>query len=556
MPREDLGTLMMIFDHMKTQRILHEEPIQEITDLMYPFRGDITTLRSPGDLRVDGVFDTTATIAADGFANLIKSSVAPANTDWLRLEPPDEFADDLDVQQAFDATAARIQKALDQSNFDQEFGIFLRDFSIIGNATLHVQEDKPILRNRRGSTFGGLQFKSVFFTDTWWSHSPNGLETFARKMCMTALHAARFFGEENVGLKAGKHLRRGELMENVDYLHFVYRNQDGIPGGLVPPDQKPWISHWVALNDGKHEELRVRGFNVSPYIVGRWTTVRGEAYGSGIGHLVRPDAAGLNELARQIYIATGRDLNPPIMLEDESTIDLDTGPNGVIVVRPFQKLAPQFLGSGSRHDIADAIRRGDRDQIRDGFMGQLLDEPDSQPRSAEETLARQQRGLVRFAAPADITDNQVMRPMTESVISIMLDAGELPELELLVEEFEEIELRPKFVSPFFTAQKQAPIRRIDEFLQRRFFYFQQSQNPEWLIDIDPRKVTLVDRRLSDVPAEIFKTEEEIEAEQALVAQRAESEEQRANVEAASSAASATNASPEQLLQGVQALQGA
>ena len=54
---------------------------------------------------------------------------------------------------------------------------------------------------------------------------------------------------------------------------------------------------------------------------------------------------GINELRRQILLAAGKDLNPPLMVEHDTVVELDITPNGLMVTRPAVKMGPQYLKS-------------------------------------------------------------------------------------------------------------------------------------------------------------------------------------------------------------------
>ena len=137
--------LMDRLEHMKSVRSSSETAWQEISDLMMPFRGDITTKKSEGGRRVTPVFDSTAMQAADQFVNFIKSAVIPSNVDWLKLEASPPLDHDLTVQKILDMTSTRILKSLSDSNFYMQATAYLRDFAVLGNGSMYVQEMDPKL---------------------------------------------------------------------------------------------------------------------------------------------------------------------------------------------------------------------------------------------------------------------------------------------------------------------------------------------------------------------------------------------------------------------------
>ena len=85
MHRPPVQELIHRFDYLKKRRYNFEKAWQDISDLMMPYRGDITTKRTTGSRRVKGVFDTTAMNAADSFVNFIKGAIIPSGNDWVRL---------------------------------------------------------------------------------------------------------------------------------------------------------------------------------------------------------------------------------------------------------------------------------------------------------------------------------------------------------------------------------------------------------------------------------------------------------------------------------------
>jgi hypothetical protein len=235
--------------------------------------------------------------------------------------------------------------------------------------------------------------------------------------------------------------------------------------------------------------------------------------------MARPDAMGINELRRQILIAAGKDLNPPLMVEHDTMVELDITPNGLMVTRPPIKMGPQYLKSETRYDVADMIARTDREQIRKSFLGDLLEEPETQPRSAEESRQRQSRALQRLSANADTVNYEFLDPMITSIIEIMQRSGYLPELDMLAEKMPDADIEISYQSPFFTAQKASGSMRIQAFLERRLALFQATQNPVYLDDISPDQLAKYDAMVSDIPAVILRTPEEIEAMRMARAER-------------------------------------
>lgn len=519
MHRPPVKELIHRFDYLKKRRFNFEKAWQDISDLMMPYRGDVTTKRSSGSRRVKGVFDTTAMNAADSFVNFIKGAIIPSGNDWIRLHAKQPFSDVLQVRQILDSVADKVLSGLANSNFYKEATSFLRDFAVLGNGTLHVREGKPKFGSK-GQTFGGLVFEAVPIGRMWFMVGNEGRADFmVRQITMTAVDAMRFF-DGNAGGDAEYHINAGNPMEECNFLHFVYENEDFLPHAIPTPDNRKYASIYVSgygdftTGSGSMSEpaiVKVGGFDHCPYIVARWMVVDGEEYGRGKGHLARADAMGINELRRQILIAAGKDLNPPLMVEHDTVVELDITPNGLMVTRPPVKMGPQYLKSDTNYQVADLIARQDRDQIKKAFLGDILDDPETQPRSAEESRQRQVRALSRLAASADTVNYEFLDPMIQSTIDILYRGGMLPELDLLQTLAPDADFEIVYQSPFFTAQKGSGMNRVSAFLERRMALYQATQSPAYIDDLNPDAISAYDAKVSDIPASILRSPEEVKA---------------------------------------------
>lgn len=500
----EVQELMNRLQKMKSVRANHENAWQDISNYMMPFRGDITTKSSGGSRRVKPVFDSTAMIAADQLVNFMKGSLLPPSQDWLRLEPAYDLQDEAMIREVLDITAQRILAKLQESNFYNESTSALRDLVVLGNSTMLVEEE-PV----NPSNTSGIVFEAVPIGRMYWAQGKGGrILMVCREFEMPAIDAVRYF--DNPGQEALKNLESGKPMDMVKYHQFIYENENKLYGGLPSKTNKTYRS--VYLTEGAVGEIvKEDGYDVAPYVVSRLQRVDGEEYGRGRGHLARSDARGLSELRRQVLMAAGKDLNPPLMVEDDSMVDLDIANGGIMVTRPPVKISPNYLRSGADYAAADRIAREDRDQIRQAFLSDVLAEPASQPRSAEESRQRQARSLQRLAAAADIINNEFLGPVIRSVAAIMSRRKELPEAEELASSLgQDISGVVKFSSPFFSAQKQDSAQRVMSFLERRIGMFQATQDPAFMEDIDPDRLRNFDAKMSDVPATIFRSQEEID----------------------------------------------
>ena len=383
----------------------------------------------------------------------------------------------------------------------------------------------------------------------WWQVGNSGRPDFLiRQVVMTAIDAFRFFGGAAGGDVEYK-LAANDPMGEVSFLHCCFENEDYVPNGIISSDNRKFASVYISgagsisgtmgsMGTGGTSAptiIRKGGYDTCPYIVARWMTVDGEEYGRGRGHLARADAMGINELRSQVLIAAGKDLNPPLMVEHDTVVELDITPNGLMVTRPPVKMGPQYLTSDTNYQVADLIARQDREQIQKAFLGDILTDPDTQPRSAEESRQRQTRALARLSASADTVNYEFLDPLIQSVIDIMHRGGALPELDLLQQMAPDAEFEIVYQSPFFTAQRQSGVNRVQAFMERRLGMYQVTQDQVYLDDINSSAVANYDAMHSDIPAQIIRSEAEVSAirnaraEQQMMQQQMEQMQQMAQI---------------------------
>lgn len=500
---------------VKNRRMNHEATIQQISDLCMPFRGDITTLRNEGQLRVVGVFDTTGVHGADSLANFLKSTVIPSSSRWFNLSMPVEFERNHEAVNLRDSAVEKMYREYATSNFYTEAGMWFRDVSVLGTGAFHMEEKPPKL-NADGSTWGGARFYSVPWGVSWHAIGPDGMYFYHREIELSAINAFDFFRGEP-GTKAMDALSNGRHMETICYGHSAWQNVDGIPGGVRRPEQQPWLSQWSVPPSSKMknaagdslELFGLRGHQLSPYVLSRWSIVDQEWWGRGQGHLARVDMLGINKLRELVLDAAGRDLMPPLVIENETAVDLDLGPDGLLVTKPPQKITPYHLQSGARYDVANEIGVTDRVNVERAFFVHLLQRPDAQPRSAAAVQEDQARVSRELAPRADIIYSDMIAPAVQGMMTMMARGGALPEIRQLAQ-MGVPALDIEAVSPFFTAQKSQPMTGLAIFLQKWSQLAQATGSPEIMDNIDSDEAMLLDMELSDIPARVRRSREAVE----------------------------------------------
>lgn len=501
---DGLGKLL---GHLQGLRTPAEDTIQETSDLFTPYRGDIYTRNNPGQRRKP-LYDTFGVNVATRFTNFLNGELFPSSSDWVGLRAFGMRTDVHTIEVALDDTSKRVMDALADSNFYSVSNVFTADWGVLGNATVMPQHDNEAAEIS-GDEFGGLLFDAVAWSRSWWIFSHVGRPLVnAREFEMPAIDVLNFFDKE--GDRIPQYIRdeyNRDPFAMVRYYHIVQRN----PKGKYGTAKKPWMSHWVTVENGNHI-IRKAGFDLQPYVIARMLVFDGDQYGRGMGQIGRPQMKFANELSRQNANALGKEVSPPFLSEDGSIINFDAGPSGHIVVQPPREMAPGYLRSGTDFKIVMENLAASHQIVSDVFLGDALGEPDTQERSAAATVARHRRAIGRLSGASQTMDHELLSPLIENVVDIMLKRGALPELQAVIRDHNGVRFRPVFSSPFYVAMKSMSLERIDAFLEKRLQLFERTGEfgPLFVEDIDIDALREETRELAGVPAGIFKGQEEIE----------------------------------------------
>lgn len=536
MSRKTTAEIIDRISHQKSERSNHENAWRDIMDLMYQYRGDITT-KTEGNTRIKGVIDSTPASAAQDLVSWIKGQVAPTQIPWIRFQVEESLKDEVEIVRLFDSAANKVLQRLSESNFYVQLESFLRDLILPGNGIFHVEEGKKKVNQRTGSTFGGLIFKAVPFFDMWWTYGKDIQPMWTtREWWLPAMSAYKFFNGKP-GITAMQALSESPGSNPFTphrYFNAVFENEEGIPGGITLPEDKPWHSVWVSDSDNEMVG-DLQGFDFNPYTVARLKIVQDHTYGYGQGHAARPDAKASNAIKSKELVALAKALDPKLMYEAGSLEKLSGGAGGAIVVKAPTHSRPQYLETRTDFAAAAAIQNQEREEIKKMFLADVISNPDTQPRSAQESQLREIRSMRRMGGDADAVF-MALSPVIENVASLMHDAGDLPEFDIIFDNVPGASFDIRFVSPFFTAQNQGSLQQVDAYLERMQVLAQGSGDQSYLDQVDPDEVSRYYARNGNVPFEILRTDEEIAEIREARAQQAAQQQQLEQMQQAASAA--------------------
>lgn len=451
---ERANVLLSRKENLKSMRHSHDEGFEEVQALLWPFRGELNTeFLHDGHDRVLSIYDSTGMVALHNLVNFTMGRLFPPDFKWLTFGPPRSFSqelrEDLDIRRAYQQSAERMLHELSVSNFYDASVDWVRDIIAIGNVGHTMTEaDKRV---SKGPGFRGFAFEPIDISRIWWQLDRQDFPIFAAvKYTIHGREALEEFGDPGPVLSQKITGGRG-LLERFEFWHFVFPNENNIPGGIRVGSNRTWASFWV--EPLSKTIVREGGFNEHPYLIQTLNRVGKEWYGSGLGHLVRPDVAGLNAGRAMVLEAIEADLLPPLLVEHDSVVKYDQSDAATMSVRSQRDgQKPEFLTAGSNIAAADFIFRSDREQVNSIMLGDIIGEPETEPRSAEETVARQARSELRASTMTTVIKKILMKIVNQGV-EMMIRRGAMPELQEVMEATGNRSMDIRFVSPFFTEQK-------------------------------------------------------------------------------------------------------
>lgn len=498
----------------KQERSIHEPTWTEILLYSDPFRGDIITggalsnsLEGEDSPTKMGrrVFDNSMQKASQRWSNFLRSMVFASK--WLRFDIGNvDYVHNQQVRGLLDEAGNKYLRMLSSSNFYIEIGgSYLRDLGNIGNAASWVKEF-----NQKAQQFSGFVFKSVPMSFIWFSVDENERPfRIARAWKIPAIEAFRFFGED-CGKTCQTELMAKRLMTPIFYLQMVYLNEDGIPGGLSSPKDRPVISQWFDL--GTWDQVRLRGYDYMPANVARLQIVNDEVYGRGLGHLARSDFKGVNNMVAKLYKSTDRDLLPPIIAPHEAHLQMSAKSGNVMTMRPVrngQGFPPFVLNTGSDYNASLSILAMKQKQVGEAYNAEHLAPRDTEPRSAEQSQQNEQQLMAGLGAHADSIKNEGIKPIVLNSAQLAWQRGAIPEFDAIARIIGPFDLDCELVSPFFTAQMSYDLRRLREHARDVSELATITNDPQFLDGLDPDAYHEASVRLGNVPANLVRTKEVI-----------------------------------------------
>lgn len=513
---------------LEQDKILHNERLQDVAELVCPHREDIYGNRQRGEKKGtkshDGTAIGAAILAADGIHGYHVSPSFP----WFKyMMNRKEMNKDPKIRGWLEDCEYGIYMALNRSNFYSEMWSYIYDGFTIGTADLTVEEDLSTDR---------LVFEAVHPGEIFIEENKFGeVDLLHRKRKLTARKIHQMFDKETVLPQNIKQAYENNPFNEFEIIHAVFPREEWDDRKLDSRNKR-FASVWMLLagDNGAHI-CRESGFDRFQHNVWRYLKSGKEVYGYSPAILAMTDIKGLNLMNKTLLGVAQLGVQPAYNIPSYLEGNVQLKPNGHNYIRDAaDRITP--VNSGGNFPIGIDREQAKQKAIKERFHVDTFLMLASREGSREMTRYEVQQLMKEKAAVlgAELGPlNAALDQVLDIVFDIETKAGRIPrppdELFEMARQDKALRFDPVYMGPLAQAQREAFAK--DGLLQ----YFEDiaplaQVNPDVLdnIDMDEAARHLAD--VDNVPASIIRTVEQRDEIRAAKTKAMEAEAQKADLE--------------------------
>lgn len=457
--------LMKRIDSMfsSTERENQESNWELLSEFITPNNtGNYNGQDTPGGKRTQRVYDSTAPQANHELAAAIHGTLTNPASQWFKARfSDDDLNNDPEAVGFVEQSTNTIMDAINESNFNVAVASAYQSYTSLGTMVL-FHDEKP-----GEAEFGGFSFKALSMSEVAFSENMyNQVDAMARKFKLTARQAVEKFGDK-VSMKVKDAAERTPEKE-FEFVHWVAPRDPSKVRlnelGLARPEDRPFECLYIEC--GEKEIMLETGYYEFPAYIVRWSTMPGEVYGRGPGHLALPDIRSLNKLRELGIQALARAALPPMFANQRGILgSLDIRPGGLSILKDIQGI--REFTTNARFDVTQYGIEEFRNSINRTFF---LDKLTLPPRTetGEMTafeIAQRVEQMQRVLGPTLARLNsEFLSPLIIRCFKMMLRKNALGEVPQVLQE-RGIDIDIVYVNQLARAQKIEDATNIQSWLQ-------------------------------------------------------------------------------------------
>jgi len=438
--------LLKQLGQLENYRKTWENHWQEIGDYIIPRKADVTTSRTPGDKRMEKIYDATAIHAAELLSASLHGMLTNPSSKWFDLQYQDDALNTEDESKEYlEGQVEVMYKAYQRSNFAEQIHELYHDLVTFGTAVMMIEDVEGEIR------FSTRHISECYLSEDEWGR----VDTVFRRFKMSLRAMAKKFGEDKLSEK-----RKGELekepYKEVDVVHVVMPRDDAAYG-KKDAINKPWKSCYICP-DSK-TILRESGFDEFPYVCPRMFKASHElSYGRSVSMVALPDVKMLNAMSETTIKAAQKQVDPPLMVPDDGfMLPVRTKPSGLNFYRAGTRDRIEPLQIGAQNPLGLNIEEQRRNHIRSCFYVDQLMMAQGPQKTATEVLALTEEKMRILSPLLGRLTAELLNPMTNRVYNILSRRGKFAEPPMMLEGGD---VDVEYVSPIAKAQRRSDIQSI------------------------------------------------------------------------------------------------
>lgn len=447
-----------------TERINQRTTWELISEFVLPNQSGIFLEQvTPGIKKTQRLYDSTAIQANHDLSAAIHSTLTNPATKWSKLRYKNDQLNNLTETVAWlEIVNKTIHSYLNESNFDTQVSKNYQAFCSLGTMVLFHEEV-----NDSAGNFEGYRFEAIHLSEIAYSENAKGEgDAIYRKFKLTNRQIAERWPDKITDELAKEINLNPDAPQELTFC-IIPRNKKDVkygPGGMAKATDRPYASYYI-LNK-TCILLEESGYYEFPLYITRWSTMPGEVYGRGPGHIALPDVRTLNKVKELGLSAINKAINPPMFATQRAILgSLDLRPGQLTIVRDMEGL--KEFTTQAKFDVTQFAVEDLRNAIKNIFFIDKLFLP---PRTEtgemtafeiDQRLAQMQRVL---GPTLSRLNSEFLSPLIIRCFRILLRAGVLPPPPPILQEIG-IDVEIGFVNQLSRAQQVEELQGVQQWAQ-------------------------------------------------------------------------------------------
>jgi len=429
-----------------TDRANFDNMWQEIAERTYPEHANFIHTPTPGEKRMQKVYDSVAIHANQLLSSGLFSLLTSSANQWAQFLPVDiRFNDIREVAMYLDDVSKIMYHEINKASagFSTAAHESYLSYGAFGNLCMFVEE----ILEKDSLSFLSLPLYECYFVENQYGF----IDTLYRKYDRTVEQLVKKFGKDNLSPTTKKFVEDNKLDTKIKCFHIVLPREthDMLSRSSI---EKPYASIYIEKKE-KHI-MHEGGYDELPFMAARFYKESFETYGRGPGSTALPDNKMCQKVAQVTIRAAQKTVDPALMLPDAGFLrPLRTVPGGLNFYRKGRvnmKTDIDILPTGNP-GIGLEYMESLHKRIREAFYVDQLQLHTGPQMTATEVMQRTEEKLRLMGPLLGRIQTEFLGPLIKRVYGLLERAGKFPPMpEILMQQ----PIKIVYTSPIARAQEQ------------------------------------------------------------------------------------------------------